>query len=194
MSVQIDIITCPQWGAKLPKQGITTCNKSKEIIFHHTAGHHKEISLPADESREEAMAYARAIQDFHMSPRPGYPDGWIDSGHNFLVCRNGMILQGRWLTVSAIQTGHMVWSAHCLGKNAQIGIEHEHLGTELMTAVQRESSARLIAWIAWKYGYKNIMPVYPHNKFYNTQCPANLVNDIPLIKKIASEILAGAYL
>jgi hypothetical protein len=39
------------------------------------------------------------------------------------------VLQGRWLTVSAIEAGHMVVSAHCPGQNGQIGIEHEHLGT-----------------------------------------------------------------
>src|SRR3954454_21227352 len=146
--MKIDIITCPQWNARAPKADITPCGKASRIIFHHTAGHHAEISLPANESRDEAIRYARDIQAFHMAPGGlGAPNGGIDSGHNFLVCRNGLILQGRWGTVSQIQNRRMVVSAHCPGFNTQVGIEHEHAGTEEMTAAQRASSALLQAWI-----------------------------------------------
>src|SRR4051794_21845566 len=98
-----EIITCPKWGARKPKSGIQTTGMAEEIIFHHTAGHHREIDTPHVQSRAESIQYARAIQDFHMNSR-----GWIDSGHNFLVCRNGIVLQGRWLTVSSIQAKHMI--------------------------------------------------------------------------------------
>lgn len=190
--VKIDIITCPEWGAKKPKQGIQTIHRSQRFIFHHTAGHHHEISLPKDESIEECMRYARDIQAFHMAPGGlGAPNGGIDSGHNFLVCRNGVILQGRWLTVSAIEAGHMVASAHCPNQNDQIGIEHEHKGSEGMTVAQRRSSARLIAWCCEQYGLHTIMPVDPHKKYYNTSCPANLVHEIPNVKRMAQDFLVG---
>lgn len=182
--VSINIITCPQWGARQPKSPIQSVGKSVRCIMHHTAGHHAEISLPNNESTAEAKQYARAIQDFHMDT-----NGWIDSGHNFLVCRNGDILQGRWITVSAIEAGHMVDSAHCPGQNEQIGIEHEHLGSEAMTDAQRSSSARLQAWIASLYGLKFVLDLEPHKKYYNTSCPANLVNEIPHILSMANQIL-----
>ena len=105
----------------------------------------QNIENPSTQSRAESERFAREIQAFHMK------QGWNDSGHNFLVCRNGLILQGRWLTVSSIQAQHMVRSAHCPGQNEQIGIEHEHLGNEEMTKQQREASARLMAWIADQY-------------------------------------------
>src|SRR4051794_36740410 len=113
MGVRIDIKTCPEWGARAPARDIEIVGKARRIIIHHTAGHHRELDDPADTSREEAIRYARDIQAFHMGPERG----WIDSGHNFLVMRNGMILQGRWQTVSAIQAGRMVRSAHCPGQN-----------------------------------------------------------------------------
>jgi hypothetical protein len=118
-------------------------------------------------------------------------NGWIDSGHNFLICRNGLILQGRWLTVSAIQAGHMVRSAHCPGQNDQIGIEHEHKGDELMTPAQRASSARLMAWISWQYDRNTILPVDPHSDHFATSCPANLRYEIPKIRAYALQILHG---
>jgi hypothetical protein len=181
--VKIKIITCPDWGARKPNQGIETVLASTRVIFHHTAGHHPEVENPSLESRAEAELYARAIQRSHLA------QGWIDSGHNFLICRNGLILQGRWLTVSAIQAGHMVRSAHCPGQNDQIGIEHEHLGAEEMTQKQRESSARLQAWIADKYDLKRVLTVDPHSKYFATACPANLKEDISDIRRRAQQIL-----
>ena len=183
MAVKCKIIGCYDWGARKPKSGIETISASKRIIFHHTAGHHQEIQNPGLQSRAESERYARAIQAQHMR------QGWNDSGHNFLVCRNGLILQGRWLTVSAIRAGHMVRSAHCPGQNEQIGIEHEHLGNEKMTKLQREASARLMAWIAFEYGRKTVLSVDPHSKYFATACPANLKADIPAIRRRAQQIL-----
>lgn len=183
MSVKCNIITCPQWGARRPRMGLITVFASKRIIFHHTAGHHQEISNSNIQSVEESKAYARAIQAQHMR------QGWVDSGHNFLVCRNGVVLQGRWLTVSAIEAHHMVSSAHCPGQNDQIGIEHEHFGLEKMTSKQREASARLMAWIADQYGRKTVLPVDPHSKYFATACPANLKADIAAIRHRAQDIL-----
>lgn len=185
MSVQIKLIGCYDWGARKPKAPIEVIGKSRRIIFHHTAGHHPEIDDPKTQSRAESIRYARDIQAFHMGPQRG----WNDSGHNFLVCRNGLILQGRWLTISAIRAGLMVTSAHCPTQNDQIGIEHEHTDAEAMTAKQREASARLQAWIANRYGRTTPLPVDPHSKWFSTNCPANLVNDIKGIRSRAAEIL-----
>lgn len=181
----LNIITCPQWGARKPKGNLVLTNgTSKRIIIHHTAGHHAEIQNPQDESTAEAIRYAKDIQNFHMNI-----NGWVDSGHNFLVCRNGDVLQGRWLTVSAIEAHHMVFSAHCPGQNDQIGIEHEHLGSEPMTSKQQESSAKLIAWISSMYHLANPLPLHPHREFFATACPANLVSNIPKLAEMATTIL-----
>jgi hypothetical protein len=183
MAVKCRIITCPKWGARKPAHKLQVIDNAEEIIFHHTAGHHREIDTPGKQTIAESIRYAKDIQAYHMS------QGWSDSGHNFLVCRNGIILQGRWLTVSTIQVNRMVQSAHCPEHNDDIGIEHEHKGSEPMTDAQRNASARLMAWIADQYGRKNILPVQPHRAYYATACPANLVNDIPKIKALAEAIL-----
>jgi len=175
------MIGCPKWGAKPPKAPPVVIGRSHRIIFHHTAGH--GINFPPPKDREEAIAYAKAIQNQHMG------QGWNDSGHNFLVMRSGIIIQGRWLTISAIQAGQMVVSAHCRGQNDQIGIEHEHQGTEEMTTRQRASSARLQAWIADQYGLKRVLPVDAHSKHFATACPANLAADIGSIRRLAQLIL-----
>lgn len=183
----LDIITCPEWEARPPKQEPQwTGKRATSIIFHHTAGHHQEIDTPGSESLLEAIRYAQLIQNYHMDH-----NGWNDSGHNFLVTRAGRVLQGRWRTVRAIEEHNMVVSAHCPGQNDQIGIEHEHYGMEPMTPAQFQASARLQAWIAWQYDLKTVLPVFPHRKFFATTCPANLVNDIAGIRQAAQAYLAS---
>lgn len=182
MSVKINIITCPQWGAVPPKNEPRICGPAIRIIDHHTGGHQSHAGIPGSEG------YALTIQRMHMAPGGlGVPQGGSDSGHNFLVCRNGAILQGRWFTVTAIQHRRMVVSAHCPGQNDQIGIEHEHAGLELMTPEQAESSARLRAWIADQYGMVKVLPSRPHRDFFNTKCPANLT--FTAVNKRAQQIL-----
>lgn len=185
MAIRCNIITCPHWGARPPRQGIQVTGRAKRIIFHHTDSHHKEITKPNEESLEEGINYARSIQAFHMGPQRG----WLDSGHNFLICRSGYIFQGRWLTVSSIEAGHMVISAHCPGQNDQIGIEHEHVQGEKPTDAQLESSGVLMAWIADKYGLHSPLPVFPHHEFYPTSCPDNLEPCIPKVLSIARDVL-----
>lgn len=185
MAVQFDMITCPEWKARKPRHPTVMCKQSIRIIFHHTAGHHRELDgRPEIDSVGEAIQYARDIQAYHMDT-----NGWNDSGHNFLVCRNGTVLQGRWHTVSAIVAGFMVVSAHCVGQNTNIGIEHEHRGNEKMTPEQREASARLQAWIADKYQRARVLPVGPHKLYNATSCPTNIEADIPGIAAKAQRIL-----
>jgi hypothetical protein len=185
--LKCEIITCPAWGAVGPKSGAVMTSASERTIFHHTAGHHRNVGNPSIQTREESIQYARDIQRFHMQT-----NGWNDSGHNFLVCRNGLILQGRWRTIRWIQTGRMVRSAHCPGQNDQIGIEHEHWGNEEMTREQRESSSMLMAWIAWHYGRTNVLPSVPHSRYVSTSCPANLNEDIAGIVRRAQTLLNQA--
>lgn len=181
------IHTCPEWGARAPREEITlTQAPAARIIFHHTAGHGLDFGSGPAHDVAEAYAYARAIQRFHQDTR-----GWIDSGHNFLVTRAGLIVQGRWFTVAAIQAGRMVVSAHCPGQNSQIGIEHEHVGSEKMTAAQRQASAHLLAWISDRYRLRTILPLEPHSRYVATACPANLAAEIPAIRRLALEVLRG---
>jgi hypothetical protein len=178
------IITCPEWEARPARETPSTCGASGGIIFHHTASHLRQIDVPADESYDEACRYARDIQNFHMDG-----NGWIDSGHNFLVTRGGRVLQGRWGTVSKIENGQMVVSAHCPNFNTWVGIEHEHKSGEAITDAQYLASAWLQAWIAFQYGRRTVLPVDGHRDHYATECPSNLYEKIDPIRNRAQKIL-----
>jgi hypothetical protein len=182
------IIATHAWGARPATARPVVTGRPKRIIFHHTDGHHPEIANPLDESLEEAKAYARSIQAFHMGPQRNFND----SGHNFLVCMNGVILVGRHLSYTAVRAGRMVVSAHVPGNNDQPGIEHEHRGEAHMTPKQLESSARLHAWIMSRCGIP-VSEVFGHGEValpgQGTECPAELKGDIAKVKARAKQIL-----
>jgi hypothetical protein len=140
------------------------------VVEHHTAGHAPNLDRASGETLAEAKAYARALQRDH------FRRGWRDTGHNFLVSRSGHVLEGRHGSVSAIRAGKMVVSAHCPGQNDQPGVEHEHTGTEALTAAQKRASIELHAWICRQTGIKPV-EFHPHARFSSTECPSAIVRD-----------------
>ena len=163
------IILTSEWGAARATGAISRVGKPSKIIFHHTDGHHPELDHTAGDNRSEAIAFARAIQNDHMHRQPPF----IDSGHNFLVTRSGHVLEGRHGSVAAIMDGVMVQSAHCIGRNQQPGIEHEHIGGETMTPAQREASLLLHEFICRNTGI-DPHAIHGHREFDNTECPGAL--------------------
>jgi len=175
------VIPCDEWGAAKPNGMINRVGKPATSIFHHTAGH--VPNLGAGERYDEACAYARSIQKYHMG------QGWVDSGHNFLITRGGYILEGRHGSLDSIRKGLMVQSAHCPGQNDQPGVEHEHNGSEKMTPIQREASVWLHALICEECGIRPEVIAQPHRKFFATSCPANLANALPALRRdVAGEL------
>jgi N-acetylmuramoyl-L-alanine amidase len=178
------IIPCKEWGAVPASGAIPRVGKPDRIIFHHTAGHHPNLDASSGESYVEAAAYARAVQHYHMAG-----NGWLDSGHNFLVCRNGFIFEGRHGSLDAVSAGRMVQSAHCVGQNDQPGIEHEHVDPEEMTPIQRDASVWLMAWIC---DHTTIVPsaIHGHREYNLTSCPGSLFYpDLPGLRaSVAAEL------
>lgn len=175
------IIVPSQWGARPPKQRPRIVGRPVRIIEHHTAGHGPFLPVATD--RERAIAYARVIQRQHMDV-----NGWNDSGHSFLVMRSGIILVGRWGTLTAIQHGRMVESAHCPGQNDQPGIEHEHKGAEGWTVAQWDATVHLQAWIASRCGIRPT-ELEPHSRCYATACPSTLGERIPELRAAVATFL-----
>ena len=184
------VITCQEWGARPPKAPIPRRGRPERIIFHHTEGHAPNVDRRPGESLQDAMGYARQLQNDHMTPKPR-GRGWNDSGHNFLITRSGHILEGRHGSWAAIKAGRMGESAHCPGQNDQPGIEHEHYGNEGLTAIQKQASIWLHASIC---RYTGIRPteIDPHRRWYATQCPTDeLVDWLPTLRLEVAKLLTN---
>lgn len=162
-----------EWGAAPPRSRPELTGVPVRTICHGTAGHHREISRPADESVGEFLRYCRDIQAFHMA-QPPRGRGWNDSGQNFTIGRNGVIAVGRHYSLAAAKVGLSVVSAHCPGQNDQPGVELEHLGEEYPTQRQVRAYVQLVAWLMSRSGMRPT-EIEPHRRYYSTDCPTDSV-------------------
>lgn len=182
------VFTPAEWGAAPPKRRPELAGVFDRTILHGTAGHHREIENPRDESPAEFFRYCRDVQAFHMRPPPR-GRGWNDSGQNFTIGRNGLIATGRRYSFTAARVGISVVAAHCPGQNDRPGIELEHAGEEPPTPEQLEAYVCLVAWLFSRSGAR-ATAIRGHRDYYPTACPTDsLERLIPRLRaRVAGEL------
>jgi N-acetylmuramoyl-L-alanine amidase/Putative peptidoglycan binding domain len=163
--VQPPIYTCAAWGARKPSAPVTELRRRPTKIFiHHTATANRTDVGPAD-----LGVLARAIQTFHMR------NGWIDSGHHFLVNRGGLIAEGRHRSLETLRVGRsFIEGAQCADYNdSSIGIENQGTyGKVNPPAALLVSLRALCAYACLQY---QLAPehLYGHRDFGDTECPGD---------------------
>lgn len=187
-----------QWGAKASRCSVSTADKNKATIIHHTEGSNTY-------SKEQVPGILRGIQAFHQGSRH-----WCDIGYNMLVDKYGNIYEGRpKLDKAAI-------GAHAASVNrGTFGISV--LGSYSKKAPQAaiDSVARIVAWQSskWKWDVDSkvtltsaggetrkypkgtkmtIQRVSGHRDVGNTDCPGDgLYSQLPDIRKKAQQFQKG---
>jgi hypothetical protein len=177
------ILDCEGWGAREPSQPVRECgNKANKVLVHHTATANRTDPL-------ELPVLARAIQGFHMDS-----NGWIDSGHHFLVDRAGLVAEGRHRSLETLLGGvHMIEGAHCPNQNTTaIGIENEGTYTEADPPAKQLATLKLLcAFTCLQYG---IPPdqLYGHRDYRDTACPGDrLYALLPTLRTSVAAMLRG---
>lgn len=172
MPFTASVITTKEWGADPPHNAPFRRTVPRYVVIHHTF-------IPSNSSGatiEGAMKTAKQIQDYHMGPE----NYWSDSGHNFLNCKGGILLEGRHGSLAAAREGFSVQSAHALqdppglaGGNSSPGIENEgDFNEEVMEDDQWNSLVELCASLC---STCEIDPVNirGHKEFSDTSCPGD---------------------
>lgn len=180
---QLTITSCADWNAREPSNPVKMLSKPPvRILVHHTAtANRKEVA------ESDLKVLARAIQDFHMDN-----NGWIDSGHHFLINRGGLIAEGRHRSLEALQSGRQfVEGAHCPNQNqTAIGIENQGSYTQVDPPGGMLSSLRaLCAYACVQYG---IDPgqLYGHRDYRDTACPGDrLYALLPWLRNQVGQLL-----
>lgn len=178
--IPLRIYTACDWGAtpvhpKFPTQ------KALGIVTHHTAGPNVTPFADEDAERERCFRLARAIQRAHLAR------GWADSGHHFLICRSGLILEGRHGSHDAARRGRCVRGAHA-GNGAinstHFGIEYEGRYDQefLVTPDQWAAGVELYSWLAF-WGQFDSQENFPHSQFRPTVCPGLLRDHLPRLRR-----------
>jgi hypothetical protein len=142
--VKLDIITCPVWGA-----ASRAARSARDRAIHprdlppHGGPPSRARRLEAKAARGGDRVRARA---------PALPHGRRMGGSTRAITSScaGTVSSCRGGGSRSPRSRRATWSRARIvpGYNHQIGIEHEHAGTESMTAAQRTASARTQAWIA----------------------------------------------
>ena len=142
-----------EWGAR-GRRGGAAGQSPYRITVHHTQGH---MAI----RREDAVATARGIQDFHMNSR-----GWADVGYHFMIDGEGRILEGR--PVETI-------GAHAANANeGNVGIAlMGDFNKQKPTTAQLESLERLAAYLAVRYKIDTTQKGHleGHRNWTHTDCP-----------------------
>jgi len=100
------IVTRSGWGARAPKA------RTSLRTAEGNTGHWEGPGM-GTYSHDKCSGLVQQIQRFHMDTR-----GWFDIAYNSVVCRHGVIYQGRWLGVrsgaNGTNAGNASSYAHCV--------------------------------------------------------------------------------
>jgi len=183
---QPQIYSCKAWGARKATGSMTELDKRpSKILIHHTATRNRDNVGPDD-----LVVLAKAIQKFHM-----VNEGWIDSGHHFLVNRGGLIAEGRHRSLETLLGGKsFIEGSQCTDYNdVSIGIENEGTYSEVYPPAKQLVALRsLCAFACLQYGVEP-GDLYGHRDYRDTACPGDrLYAMLPALRAQVGQLLGRA--
>lgn len=177
------VISTAEWGARPPLH-LFASRTPKYVIIHHTDDQNPPNN-PSRSTRDGAIKLAQRIQKDH------FRRGWSDSGHNFLNTTGGFVLEGRTGTLSAVNQGLCLQSAHAAqdpgllaNGNDSPGIENE--GNFMNFAMGSVQWASLVDLCASLCDACSISPnnIRGHREFSSTLCPGDwLFGQLPRLRQ-----------
>jgi len=177
------IYSCDAWHARGPSGPVVVVpTRPSKILIHHTATDNRDNVAPVD-----LGVLARAIQNFHMDT-----DGWIDSGHQFLVNRGGLIAEGRHRSLETLLGGRsFIEGSQCTDYNdVSIGIENEGTYTEVDPPAGQLASLRALCAYACLQYRVDPKHLYGHRDFRDTACPGDrLYAMLPALRSQVAQVL-----
>lgn len=175
-----------EWKASAPVSRFELVDQPPCIVIHHTE------TPSASSDLNGAKSAAKAIQNFHMAPKPK-GRGWSDIGYSFLNTVGGILVEGRFGSLEEAIKGNAVRGAHAGTDdgNRAPGIASEgNFETEEMDSQQWESLVNMCAALCQSC---NIDPsqIKGHRDFVPTNCPGQwLYDQLDRLKKEVAQKLA----
>lgn len=175
MSVlQPKIYSTTEWGARPAKSVFDVVTPVNMVIHHMDWPNRAPISDPKA-ALAKAFSVAKSCQNAHMDGNK-----WSDTGQNFTVTIDGIILEGRHGSLANAQKGKNIQSAHAadpdthVNDNMSYGTEHE--GTFMTTPMnqnQWEATVKLHAWLSQQSGLDTSKIIGHRDTGCGTDCPGN---------------------
>jgi N-acetylmuramoyl-L-alanine amidase/Putative peptidoglycan binding domain len=177
------IYTCDAWHARPPSSPVVVVDqRPSKILIHHTATANRNNVAPVD-----LGVLTRAIQNFHMDT-----EGWIDSGHQFLINRGGLIAEGRHRSLETLLGGKsFIEGSQCSDYNdVSIGIENEGTYTDVDPPAGQLAALRSLCAFACVQYKVDPGHLYGHRDYRDTACPGDrLYAMLPALRTQVAQLL-----
>lgn len=153
----MEYVSRSAWGARAPEsRSNLNLGQLRGVAVHYEGADSSKVGHDGCDDR------VRAIQRFHMDTR-----GWADIAYNWLVCRHGVIFEGRgWGIRSAANgtnDGNASFHAVCYLDDDQADVQD--------ATPEALSALALVIRTARSKGWGS--EVKPHSYFKATACPGN---------------------
>lgn len=176
------IYSCSEWGA-VPADHAFSMTRPTAAILHHMATPNRPLESSPALAKQRAFQLARDCQQAHMGS-----NGWADTGQNFTVSRDGVVLEGRHGSLIAAQHGFTVRGAHAadgsIDYNQDLGIENEGTySTAPMPKEQWNALVALLGWLTFVCGVETATIIGHRDTGIATACPGNwLESQLPELR------------
>lgn len=157
------------------------------ILIHHSVSSNRQ---PAHDQQAANLAAINWGTDIHRLHVQG--NRWADIGYNFLVSRDGLILEGRASSLAAAQSGRVRRGAHAGDNTANTRWFGVCLEGDYRTAapppIQLVAAAHLCGHLA-HWGSFDTQKIGGHRDVRATECPgASLYSLLPAVRGSAHGI------
>ncbi|MHB2016974.1 MAG: peptidoglycan recognition protein family protein [Candidatus Xenobia bacterium] len=184
------IYSCAEWGARAPSESFWRTTPRNSVV-HHMDWPNRTLITDHNAAVQKAFQVARSCQEDHMDN-----NGWADTGQNFTVTRDGVILEGRHGSLAAILARQSVRAAHAADPdtgaddNDSPGTEHEGTySTEAMPQAQWEAAVWLQAFIAYHLKQDTDQIIGHRDTGCSTACPGDwLESQLPRMRDEAHAV------
>ncbi len=174
MNPPMHIYSCAEWQAR-PVDQVFAVTDPTDMVLHHMDWPNRPLITATAEAVSRAFQVARQCQADHMDN-----NGWSDTGQNFTITREGIVLEGRHGSLAALLTGHSVRAAHAADPdtgaddNNSPGTEHEGTYvTDEMPAAQWNASVQFHAWMSHQLNMDTAMIKGHRQTGCQTDCPGD---------------------
>ena len=178
------VYSCAEWGAA-PAAHAFDRTTPKVVVVHHMDWPNRPLITDPAKALVRACNVARSCQQQHM-----VGNGWADTGQNFTVTRDGIVLEGRHGSLMAALHGQSVRAAHAADPdtgadaNDSPGIECEGTySTATMPAPQWAALLDLCAWLCHQDKIDSTWIIGHRDTGCRTECPGNwLESQLPALR------------
>lgn len=155
----VEIVTRREWGARRPNCTTPLTSGLKGVAVHYSASDADEQA-----NHRNCAGRVKGIQAFHMGPQRN----WCDIAYNHLLCKHGVVFEGRGYGVRSAANGTNPGNS---GFFAVCFLGNDTAGRQDFTEEARDALVELRK--LYLKHYPNAKQTVGHRDLFGTECPGD---------------------